>query len=88
MKKVTIFALILVLACSMAACGCQKNNNMGDNTTNTTKATTAPTTQPMIDPTILDPTFETNIPDSTVNGNSTDKNNMTDPTHGTNGMAG
>lgn len=83
MKRIVIIALVLVLACSIAACGCQNSSDM-NNTTATTKATTNPTTEPMIDPTILDPTFETNIPDSTVNENSTGHTGTTDSTENTN----
>jgi len=83
MKKLTILILTFALACSIVACGCQSSGGM-DNTTGTTAPTTAPTTtpatRPMIDPTILDPTFETNIPDGTVNDNSTVPSDTTDGT--------
>lgn len=83
MKKLTIFIMAFALACSIAACGCQNSSGM-DNTTGTTSApTTTPTTAPMIDPTILDPTFETNIPDGTVNENSTMPSDTTDATENT-----
>ena len=89
MKKWYALTLALLLAFSMAACGCQSSSDMGNDTTLTptsaTKETnTVPsTTDPIVDPTILDPTFETNIPDSTVNDNSTNNMDGTDPTHGT-----
>lgn len=83
MKRLTAFILSLALACSVAACGCQ-SNNLADNTTATTGTTpTIPTTQPILDPTILDPTFETNIPDSTVNDNSTMPTDTTGNTENT-----
>ena len=77
MKKWCVLTLILMLAFSVAACGCQKSEDPNNTTTapstaNGTETTPAPTiTEPIVDPTILDPTFETNIPDSTVNDNST-----------------
>ncbi|MBO5868618.1 MAG: hypothetical protein J6Q54_06915 [Oscillospiraceae bacterium] len=67
MKKTIILAIIIALACTVTACGCQMSSNM-DNTTGTSNSTT----KPMVDPTILEPTFETNIPDENVNENSTD----------------
>ena len=84
MKKITIFALVLVLACSLAACGCQMSTEPDNG--NTTVNTAPTTTEPLIDPTILDPTFETNIPDSTVNDNSTNDGNTRGGIHG--GMNG
>ena len=76
MKQWLALTLAILVMASLAACGCQ-NSNMGSNTTNTTAATTETTqpapkaTEPILDPTILDPTFETNIPDEQVNENST-----------------
>ena len=82
MKKFVFFALALILCCGLAACGCQMStgNDMGNTTT--TNSTTA-TKAPMIDPTILDPTLDTNIPDPTVNGNSTIDTGAPDATENT-----
>ena len=77
MKKITIFALVLVLAISL--CACRMGGNEEPTTIPTTVPTTAaPTTMPdptIIDPTILDPTIETNIPDTNV-----DDDHLIDPT--------
>ena len=56
MKKAIIFTLVLLLSFSLAACGRR------DRTPDTEPRVT---TSPL--PTILDPTFETNIPDPSVN---------------------
>lgn len=74
MKKIIIFALILVLALAMAACGKKNDTNKQD--------TTVPTTGNSILPE-MDPTVGTNIPDSNVNGNSTDTTGTTNTTDGT-----
>ena len=58
MKKFCIFALVLLMAFSLAACG-RRNN-----TTPTTTATT-PSTDMNILPD-MDPTLDTNIPDPNV----------------------
>ncbi len=64
MKKAVILLVALLLTGSLAACGRRDK-------TPTTAATTAPTRStspiPGLDPTIMDPTFETNIPDPNVN---------------------
>lgn len=85
MKKWCALTIALLLVFSTSACGCQNSGDMsGDTTltpTSTTKGTesTPATTDPIVDPTILDPTFETNIPDSTVNDNSTNGTDSTKP---------
>ena len=84
MKTIIIIALVLLLASGLF--GCRMGNN--EETTPTTgstepPATTAPVqTDPIVDPTIMDPTIETNIPDSTVNNNSTGETTHTDPGNG------
>ena len=62
MKKFSVIALVLVLAVSMCACG--KRNNEPTRTTRDTTPTTVPTV-----PTVTMPS--TNIPDPTVDSNST-----------------
>ena len=71
MKKLSIFALVLVLALAMAACG--KKDNTGS------QNTTVPTTGNSVLPE-MDPTMDTNIPDDNVNGNSTDTTGNTSST--------
>ena len=71
MKKLSIFALVLVLALAMAACG--KKDDTGS------QNTTVPTTGNSILPE-MDPTMDTNIPDDNVNGNSTDTTGTTNTT--------
>ena len=71
MKKLSIFALILVLVLALAACG--KKNDTGS------QNTTVPTTGNSVLPE-MDPTMDTNIPDDNVNGNSTDTTGTTDAT--------
>ena len=71
MKKISIFALILVLVLALAACG--KKNDTGS------QNTTVPTTGNSVLPE-MDPTMGTNIPDDNVNGNSTDTTGTTDAT--------
>lgn len=79
MKKIIAFIASIALAGSITACGCQ-NSTMMDNTTTPGTSETTPTSKPLIDPTIIDPTFETNIPDGTVDNNSTDPFDETTPT--------
>lgn len=71
MKKLSIFALIIVLALSVAACGKKDDTNRQD--------TTVPTTGNSMLPE-MDPTMDTNIPDDNVNGNSTDTTGTTNST--------
>ena len=78
MKKICIFALVLVFALSLAACGRKDNNE-----------TSSPSTDMTIIPDI-DPTIGTNIPDPSVDTSMplyTDGNGMTDET-GNTGMTG
>lgn len=58
MKKYLIFALVLCLALSLVACG-RKDEEP-------TVTTTEPMVEPSILPTIIEPTLETNIPDTNV----------------------
>ena len=90
MKKISIIVLAVVLALSAAGCGCS-NSSMPETIPSTTPATTTPattapaTTAPTIMPEI--PEIETNIPDPTVNENSTeDFTDMLDPTDSTDQM--
>ena len=61
MKRIFILAMAILVTFSLAACGRR------DKTPATTEPTRATATIPGMDPTILDPTFETNIPDPSVN---------------------
>lgn len=61
MKKTGIFAIALLLALSLAACG-RKKDNKETTPTNDTKSTMPS----VLDPTIMDPTLDTNIPDPSV----------------------
>ena len=76
MKKLSIFALIIVLVLALAACG--KKNDTGN------QNTTIPSTGNSVLPE-MDPTMDTNIPDDNVNGNSTDTTATTDSTDSNNG---
>ena len=86
MKKLCALILAMLLVFSMSACGCQNSKDMDNNmtqsptsTTERTEPSTADTMPSIVDPTILDPTFETNIPDGTVNENSTTDTDGTNP---------
>ncbi len=81
MKKFGMLALTVILVLSLCACGRRDNRNPTTEPTTiaptTTPATTAPaTTAPATTeaPTVMPdiPDMETNIPDPTVNDNSTD----------------
>ena len=68
MKRSMITIVALLLAVFLSACGC--TNRVNDVTTPTTKPTTAPTTEPIVSmPDMTVPS--TNIPDPTVDSNST-----------------
>lgn len=87
MKKTGFIVLTLVLVASLTACrrgNVDENTNPSDNSTPPATTTEpAPTTEPTTLPTIIDPTFESNIPDPDTN-NGTDgmdngmDNGMTD----------
>lgn len=77
MKKLFTVALIFVMVCTLAACGCQAQETTP---VTTMPATTAPTTTvPPTETTLmttepaLDATMGTNIPDPTVDSNSTEE---------------
>ena len=75
MKKIGIIVLTVILVGSLCACGRRDNENptteSATTTPTTVPATTAPaTTAPTVIPDI--PEVETNIPDPTVNNNSTE----------------
>lgn len=76
MKKFSVIALVLALTLSLGACGRRKNNSV---TTTPTKDST-----PITVPTMPDMTMpSTNIPDPTVDSNSTmNTENATDGTSG------
>ena len=63
MKKIAMLAMALALMLSMSACGCSNRTNTP--TVQPTEAPTRPTVPPP-EPTIVEPTFETNIPDPDV----------------------
>jgi len=90
MKKIFIIALGFALAASLAACGCSRTDAP---TTPSTNATTTPSTSPtttILDPTIMDPTFETNIPDPNVDTSMPDPSvdtEMTNPSDATKGRS-
>ena len=67
MKKISIFALLIVLMLALAACG--KKDEMPNITVPTTGNSVLPE---------MDPTMDTNIPDDSVTGNSTDTTNTTE----------
>lgn len=91
MKKQGLIAVLFALCLTLSACGCNSTtagdptNGTTANTTPSSSATTAPTTNP---------TMATNIPDPTVDSNSTEDGGLmgTDDatgsaTDGTNGAA-
>lgn len=71
MKKISIFALILVITLSFAACG--RNNDAG---------TSMPSTDGSILPN-MDPTIDTNIPDPSVDTSMPTYTDGTDATQDT-----
>ena len=74
MKKLFTIALAFVLTASLAACGCQAQEEVPATTIATTAPTTAATTAPTTAVTMpaMDPTTATNIPDPEVDNNSTE----------------
>lgn len=80
MKKYSAIVMIAVLAISLCACGRKTQPQVTDPMPTVPESTTIPTVIPEIDP-----TMETNIPDPTVNGNSTDENGVTEETNGMTG---
>lgn len=79
MKKFSAFTLALVLAVALCACGRRQDDAPTNNTTEPT--TTEPATMPPVTtepattaPTIIPdmPELDTNVPDPTVDSNSTD----------------
>lgn len=81
MKKFGMIAMALILTLSLCACGRRNNSEPTTPTVPkqpTTAPTAAPTTAPTTEPTVMPdlPDMDTNIPDPTVDSNSTD--GMTD----------
>lgn len=74
MKKLSLIALMAILALSLAACGM---NNADDTTVPTTLPTTVPTTENSVLPE-MDPTSATNVPDPDVEGAVPDGNDGMD----------
>lgn len=87
MKKYGVIALVLVLTMSLCACGRKDDTATTVPTETTSRPTTQPTAAPTTETTIpmLDPTVDTNIPDPTVDHNSTEgmDGGMTDNTENT-----
>lgn len=73
MKKLGIFVLTAVLALSMVACRSRNDTQQTEPTVTATTPETQPETAPATIPTMpeVDPTLDTNIPDPSVNDNST-----------------
>lgn len=71
MKKFGVLMLAIIVIFSMSGCRGRKH----EQETMPTSGPTVPTTQPQTAPTnpATNPTLETNIPDPTVNDNSTDQ---------------
>lgn len=76
MKKNGVIAMIVLLTFSLCACGRKTQPQVTEPMPTVPESTTMPTVIPEIDP-----TMDTNIPDPTVNGNSTADNNATDETN-------
>ena len=70
MKKYTIVLMILAMAISLFACG--KKDMISTTPTTTPTVTTTPTSPS------TDPTMDTNIPDPTVDSNSTENGTVFD----------
>ena len=79
MKKFGLLILSIILVFSLVACGRRNEAPKPTETTPTTIPATQPVTEPSIMPTMpeIDPTLDTNIPDPSVNGNSTDTTDTT-----------
>ena len=77
MKKFGIFALTVILLISLVACGRRKETKPTATTSNT-RSTVPDVT--ILDPTIMDPTLDTNIPDPEVDSTMPD---LMDPTSAT-----
>lgn len=76
MKQLSAIILALVLAVGLCACGCTRRDDpMPSEKPVTTPTTTPPTTPTTTPPTTMPdiPEPETNIPDPTVDSNSTGK---------------
>lgn len=77
MKKFGMIAMALILTLSL--CACRRRDPSETTTPTTTQPTTAPTTAPATapttEPTVMPdlPDMDTNIPDPTVDSNSTDE---------------
>ena len=75
MKKIGIIFIAAILTLALSACGRNKKSEATD--PQNESRNTSPT---LVDPTILDPTLETNIPDPSVDTRIPD---MTDPSEAT-----
>ena len=73
MKKITVTVLAVLLTLCFTACG-KTNDNSNTATTPTSETSVLPQ---------IDPTMDTNIPDDSVNENSTDTTDATDTTGST-----
>lgn len=71
MKRISLFVLAAVFAFGLTACGRKKAEDPIPDTTIDPN---------IVSPTILDPTLETNIPDSEVDTQMTDPTGQTDNT--------
>ncbi len=76
MKKLCISILGLVLAFSLAACGCSRTETPAPSTTPSTAAPTVPVI-PSTTPSMPEPTFDTNIPDPSVDTSMPDASGET-----------
>lgn len=80
MKKAMITVLLVLVAASFAACGCQMNSEGTSTPTNSTTASTAPIVpdiMPTMDTNIPDPSVDTEMPIYTEDSNATNGTDMT-----------
>ena len=85
MKKQGLFAVLFALCLTLSACGCG-STTAGDPVPSTTNATT-PSTSTATTPT-TNPTMATNIPDPTVDSNSTENGGLMGTDGATDGTTG
>lgn len=84
MKRISIFALVLMMTLSLIGCRRKEETKPTQTTPPATQEATTPSIMPSIDPS-MDPTIDTNIPDPTVDSNSNQMDDNT--TSATNGDA-